>query len=147
MEALPFSFHSIARQVSGCQQRTGARQSRLEPNCEIKKTNGKRKPGLEHFSHLPLEQPVGCGRGFCYRGYFGLRPGLHQVSHGNAEKAGYQRRFYYRRLKSCCIYLLPKRIVNALEVSGAGSGATSCNPGRPKEVLDGLSANYRYASR
>lgn len=46
MDALPFSFHWIARQVSGCQQRTGTRQSRLEPNCEIKKTMEKGNPAL-----------------------------------------------------------------------------------------------------
>jgi len=111
------------------------------------KKQWKKETRLEHFSHLPLEQPVGFGCGFCYRSYLGSRPGLHQVSHANAEKTGHQRRFYYRRLKSYCIYLLPKRIVNALEVSDAGSGATSCNPGRSKKVNDGLSANYRCASR
>lgn len=38
MDALPFSFHSFAHQQSGCQQRTGTHQGRLEPNCEIKET-------------------------------------------------------------------------------------------------------------
>ncbi|CAI8893267.1 MULTISPECIES: hypothetical protein [Pseudomonas] len=46
MDALPFSFHSIAHQLSGCQQRTGTHQSRLEPNCEIKETMQKGNPAL-----------------------------------------------------------------------------------------------------
>jgi hypothetical protein len=46
MDALPFSFHSIAHQLSGCQQRTGTHQGRLEPNCEIKETMEKGNPAL-----------------------------------------------------------------------------------------------------
>ncbi|CAG8871736.1 hypothetical protein [Pseudomonas fluorescens] len=46
MDALPFSFHSIAHWLSGCQQRTGTHQSRLEPNCEIKETMEKGNPAL-----------------------------------------------------------------------------------------------------
>jgi hypothetical protein len=46
MDALPFSFHSIAHQLSECQQRTGAHQGRLEPNCKIKETVEKGNPAL-----------------------------------------------------------------------------------------------------
>lgn len=70
MDALPFSFRSPGfcpqcHPLTGCQQRTGTRQGRLEPSGEIKKTTEKGKPGLEHFSHLPLEQSIGFGCGFC----------------------------------------------------------------------------------
>ncbi|MGF6553697.1 hypothetical protein ABIA48_000077 [Pseudomonas sp. S30_BP2TU TE3576] len=34
------------------------------PSSEVK-NHEKRKPGLEHFSHLPFEQLIGFGRGFC----------------------------------------------------------------------------------
>ncbi|WP_317850762.1 hypothetical protein [Pseudomonas sp. A-B-19] len=46
MDALPFSFDSIAHQLSECQQRTGAHQGRLEPNCEIKEIMEKGNPAL-----------------------------------------------------------------------------------------------------
>lgn len=51
MDALPFSFHSPGfcpqfHPLSGCQQRTGTHQNRLEPSGEIKKQWKKGNPAL-----------------------------------------------------------------------------------------------------
>jgi hypothetical protein len=54
MDALPFSFHSIAHQVSGCQQRTDAHQSRLEPSYEIKETMEKGNPAFYRRSFVGM---------------------------------------------------------------------------------------------
>ncbi len=107
----------------------------------------KGKIGREHFSHLPLDQPVGFGCGFCLRSCLGVRSGLHPISHGNPEKTGYRRRLHHLRFKSCRVYLLQKRIVDALAISGAGSGATGGDPDWAQAVFDRLSTNDHRATQ